>query len=139
MVFNSCCKILGPQLLPIYSPNVLVHCLDAVMKALYFIIMEGKCFLMNTGNPVGTKEDDELLGKKKLHHLGSSCTVPQRVPLCVLQGHSRADGNAWHCTTRSSAENMGSCPLTLVQHRTYCRQHLGEITGVCLQKEWWQK
>lgn len=56
-VFNSCCKILGPQLLPTYSLNVLIHSLDSVMKALYFITMEGKCFLMNTGNAVGTREE----------------------------------------------------------------------------------
>lgn len=56
-VFNSCCKTLGPQLLPIYSLNVLIHCLDSAMKALYSITMEGKCFLMNTGNAVGTREE----------------------------------------------------------------------------------
>lgn len=56
-VFNSCCKTLGPQLLPIYSLNVLTLCLDSVMKALYSITMEGKCFLMSTGNAVGTREE----------------------------------------------------------------------------------
>lgn len=49
-LFNSCCEISGPRLLPIYSLNVLVHCLDSGMKALYSITVEGKCFLMNTGN-----------------------------------------------------------------------------------------
>lgn len=56
-IFNSCCKILGPQLLPTYFLNVLIHCSDSVMKALYSITMEGKCFLMNTGNAVGTREE----------------------------------------------------------------------------------